>query len=179
MLHVISTQCVAHDLHMITPWPLERTYWRQFATQWGGCKDLELCLLMRSSLLPLLLLSSSSSSLLFPLSLFVFLVLFHFNMSMDLVQSTESISNSSILPLRIMYSYFHYHHHYYSFCSWFCSSSCASFSSGYQCCCCYTCMRVCSGPNLHLKRLAYRSLPTIHTQNNFTDQWLSCNRALH
>ena len=31
MLHVISTRCVARDLHTIAPWPLERTCWRQFA----------------------------------------------------------------------------------------------------------------------------------------------------
>ena len=38
MLHVISTQCVAHDLHTISPWPLEHMCWRQFAVQWGDCK---------------------------------------------------------------------------------------------------------------------------------------------
>ena len=38
MLHVISARCVARDLHMIAPSPLERTWWRQFATQWGECK---------------------------------------------------------------------------------------------------------------------------------------------
>ena len=35
MLCVISARCVAHDLHTITPWPLERTCWRRFAAQWG------------------------------------------------------------------------------------------------------------------------------------------------
>ena len=38
MLHVMSAQCVAHDLHTIAPWPLERTCWRQFAALWGDCK---------------------------------------------------------------------------------------------------------------------------------------------
>ena len=37
MLLVISTGCVAHDLHTIAPWPLERTCWRQFLVQWGDC----------------------------------------------------------------------------------------------------------------------------------------------
>ena len=37
-LHVISARCVTHDLHTNTPWPLERTCWRQFAAQWGDCK---------------------------------------------------------------------------------------------------------------------------------------------
>ena len=38
MLHMISARCVAHDLHTIAPWPLERTCWRQFTVQWGDCK---------------------------------------------------------------------------------------------------------------------------------------------
>ena len=38
MLHVISAQCVAHDLHSIAPGPLERACWRQFAALWGDCK---------------------------------------------------------------------------------------------------------------------------------------------
>ena len=38
MLHVIGARCVAHDLQTNAPWPLERTCWRQFATQWGDCK---------------------------------------------------------------------------------------------------------------------------------------------
>ena len=38
MLHVMSTWCVACDLHTIAPWPLEQTCWRQFAAQWGDCK---------------------------------------------------------------------------------------------------------------------------------------------
>ena len=38
ILHVIlSARCVAHDLHRIAPWPLERTCWRQFAAQSGDC----------------------------------------------------------------------------------------------------------------------------------------------
>ena len=36
--HVISARCVARDLHMIAPGPLERTYWKQFAALWGDCK---------------------------------------------------------------------------------------------------------------------------------------------
>ena len=38
MLHVISTQCVAHDLHTIAPGRLECTYWRRFPAQWGDCQ---------------------------------------------------------------------------------------------------------------------------------------------
>ena len=38
MLHVISARCVTRDLHTIAAGPLERTCWRQFATQWGDCK---------------------------------------------------------------------------------------------------------------------------------------------
>ena len=38
MLHVISTRCVARDLHTIVPGPLGRTCWRWFAAQWGDCK---------------------------------------------------------------------------------------------------------------------------------------------
>ena len=34
---MISAGCVARDLHTITPRPLERTCWRQFAAQWGDC----------------------------------------------------------------------------------------------------------------------------------------------
>ena len=37
-LHVISVQCVAGDLHMIVPRPLERACWRQFRVLWGDCK---------------------------------------------------------------------------------------------------------------------------------------------
>ena len=40
-MHMISTQCVAHDLHKISPWPLEHTCWRQFTVQWGDCTNLE------------------------------------------------------------------------------------------------------------------------------------------
>ena len=38
MLQVISTRCVARDLHTIAPGPLERTCWRWFAALWGDCK---------------------------------------------------------------------------------------------------------------------------------------------
>ena len=38
ILHVISTLCVARDLHTIAPGPLERTCWRQLAAQWEDCK---------------------------------------------------------------------------------------------------------------------------------------------
>ena len=38
MLHMMSAPYVARGLHMIALWPLERTCWRQFAAQWGGCK---------------------------------------------------------------------------------------------------------------------------------------------
>ena len=33
MLHVIGALCAARDLHTIAPWQLQRTRWRQFATQ--------------------------------------------------------------------------------------------------------------------------------------------------
>ena len=33
-----SARCVARDLHTITPGPLERTCWRQFAALCGDCK---------------------------------------------------------------------------------------------------------------------------------------------
>ena len=33
MLHVMSTRCVARDLHTVAPWPLEHVCWRQFAAQ--------------------------------------------------------------------------------------------------------------------------------------------------
>ena len=35
---MISARCVARDLHTISPGPLERTCWRQFAALWGDCK---------------------------------------------------------------------------------------------------------------------------------------------
>ena len=35
---MISTRCVARDLHTVAPGPLERTCWRQFAALWGDCK---------------------------------------------------------------------------------------------------------------------------------------------
>ena len=38
MLHVTSARCVACDLHMTAPGPLEHVCWRQFAALWGGCK---------------------------------------------------------------------------------------------------------------------------------------------
>ena len=38
MLYVISAWCVACDLHTISPWPLEHTFWRQLAVQWGDWK---------------------------------------------------------------------------------------------------------------------------------------------
>ena len=33
LVHTKSARCVAHDLHMIVPWPLERMCERQFAVQ--------------------------------------------------------------------------------------------------------------------------------------------------
>ena len=65
MLHVINTWCVAHNLHTIAPWPLERTCWRQFVALRGDCWNLKLHLSMRLLLLLLLLLLSSSSSSLY------------------------------------------------------------------------------------------------------------------
>ena len=38
MLHVMSSRCVARDLHTVAQWPLERTYWRQFTGLRGDCK---------------------------------------------------------------------------------------------------------------------------------------------
>ena len=38
MLHVMSSWCVARDMHTIAPRPLERTCWRWFAVQWGDSK---------------------------------------------------------------------------------------------------------------------------------------------
>ena len=38
MLHMISARCVARNLHTIGPMPLERTCWRWFTAQCGGCK---------------------------------------------------------------------------------------------------------------------------------------------
>ena len=38
MLHMIGARCVARDLHMTAPRPVERTCWRQFAGQWGDCQ---------------------------------------------------------------------------------------------------------------------------------------------
>ena len=43
MLHVISTQCVARDLHTIVPKPLERTCWRQFAAHRRDCIEISNC----------------------------------------------------------------------------------------------------------------------------------------
>ena len=40
MLHAISTQCVACDLHTIVPGPLERMCWRRFVVQWDCKKSL-------------------------------------------------------------------------------------------------------------------------------------------
>ena len=37
---MISTRCVARDLHMIVPGPLEQKCWRRFAAQWGDCKKI-------------------------------------------------------------------------------------------------------------------------------------------
>ena len=48
MLHVMSVRCVARDLHANATWPLQCTCWRQFAAQWGDCKNLELRLSLRS-----------------------------------------------------------------------------------------------------------------------------------
>ena len=55
MLHVISSWCVARHMHMIVPWPLEHTCWRQFKAQWGDCKSLQLYLKLCVSMLILLL----------------------------------------------------------------------------------------------------------------------------
>ena len=51
MLHVISARCVARDLHTIARGPLERTCWRQHAALWGECRNIDLRLSMRASLL--------------------------------------------------------------------------------------------------------------------------------
>ena len=48
MLHVMSAQCVAHDLHTIAPGPLEHTCWRQFAPQWEDCKKILICAFERN-----------------------------------------------------------------------------------------------------------------------------------
>ena len=37
LLHVISAQCFACDLHTIAPGPLECACWRWFAVQQGDC----------------------------------------------------------------------------------------------------------------------------------------------
>ena len=47
---MLSAQCIAHDLHMIAPWPLQRICWRQFAAQWTDMKNLVLCLSTESLL---------------------------------------------------------------------------------------------------------------------------------
>ena len=39
MLHVISAQCVARNLHTIAPGPLEYTCWRRFAAHLRDCKQ--------------------------------------------------------------------------------------------------------------------------------------------
>ena len=36
---MINARCVAHDLRMIAPGPLERMCWRQFVAQLGDCKN--------------------------------------------------------------------------------------------------------------------------------------------
>ena len=41
-LHVKSARSVARNLHTIAHGPLECTCWRQFAAQWGDCKNLKL-----------------------------------------------------------------------------------------------------------------------------------------
>ena len=38
MLHMICARCVACDLHMIAPRPLERMCWRRFTAQLGDYK---------------------------------------------------------------------------------------------------------------------------------------------
>ena len=47
MLHMISAQCVACDLHTIAPRPLEHTCWRRFAGSEEIAKNLKLHLWMR------------------------------------------------------------------------------------------------------------------------------------
>ena len=68
MLHVINARCGARDLQTVA---LGRTCWRQFAAQWGDCKqswfasfNAIIIIILSSSSSSLLLLSSSSSSLL-------------------------------------------------------------------------------------------------------------------
>ena len=71
MLHVIATRCAAHDSHKIhtwftqnshttEPWPPERTCWRQFAMQWGDCKNLKLCLSIITILIMVNILNNDS-----------------------------------------------------------------------------------------------------------------------
>ena len=38
LLHLIRTQCIAHDLLMIVPWPHKHAFWQLFIMQWGGCR---------------------------------------------------------------------------------------------------------------------------------------------
>ena len=44
MLHVMSDQRFVCDLHMIAPWQLQPTCWRQFALQWGDWKKSRIAL---------------------------------------------------------------------------------------------------------------------------------------
>ena len=39
-LHVMRDGCVTREMHMIAPWSLERTSWRQFAAQGVDSKKL-------------------------------------------------------------------------------------------------------------------------------------------
>ena len=43
MLHVIRALCVASEMHMIVPWPLEPMCWRQLVAQWGDYKKISNC----------------------------------------------------------------------------------------------------------------------------------------
>ena len=43
ILHVMSIQYVASDLHTTARWPLEYACWRQFAVLWGDCKKISNC----------------------------------------------------------------------------------------------------------------------------------------
>ena len=76
MLHMISAQCVARDLHMIASGPFEHMCWRQISAQRGDCKHLKLRL-STWSLLSLLICCLLLLLLLFLLFLLLlFLLLF-------------------------------------------------------------------------------------------------------
>ena len=64
MLHVISAQCVACDLHTFVPGLLEHMCWRRFAAQWGDCKNSQMVPLNVITIIIIIISHSTTTSVL-------------------------------------------------------------------------------------------------------------------